>query len=45
MDGDGGDREFNRLKNRVQDGSYQPMNFQPLLSLPLPNLAVTHRWQ
>ena len=38
----GGDREFNRLKNRVQDSSYQPMNLQLLLNLPLSSLAVMH---
>lgn len=38
-DGDGGDRDLNRLKNRVDEGDYQPVAFDAVEKLPWPNTA------
>jgi hypothetical protein len=35
-EGDGGDPELNRLKNRVDEGNYAPVAFDAILNLPWP---------
>jgi hypothetical protein len=35
-EGDGGDPALNRLKNRVDEGNYIPVNFDAILQLPWP---------
>jgi hypothetical protein len=35
-EGDGGDPELNRLKNRVDEGDYQPVSFESIADLPWP---------
>ena len=35
-EGDGGDPELNKLKNRVDDGNWQPVAFDTILNLPWP---------
>lgn len=35
-DGDGGDRQLNQLKNRVDEGTYNPVALSSLLHLPWP---------
>src|SRR5205823_3515142 len=35
-EGDGGDPVLNRNKNRVDEGNYQPVNFQTILNLRWP---------
>jgi hypothetical protein len=42
-EGDGSNRALNRLKNRVDDGSYSPVTFDTLLALPEPRLSSTNR--
>ncbi|MGH9821901.1 MAG: hypothetical protein ACREDR_01380 [Blastocatellia bacterium] len=42
--GDGGDRDLNLLKNRVDEGNYQPVGFDAVEKLPWPKTAErTHR--
>jgi hypothetical protein len=41
-DGDGGDRELNRLKNRIDSAAWKPIPFETVLDLPWP-ADVTRR--
>jgi hypothetical protein len=42
-DGDGPDRELDRLKNRVDEGSYIPVSFAAVETLPWPRSADRER--
>lgn len=43
-EGDGGDGELNRLKNRVDEGNYVPVTVSQILNLPFPN-EVRGKWR